>query len=67
MTFEKTNSKTWQAYTKNLVFYIDKETIDNVNYIYILTILDINTGLREPISFYNLNNAKQHCETILTL
>lgn len=62
MTFEKTNSKTWRAYSKNLIFYIDKETIDEVNYIYILTILDGVIGLRKPIAFYKLNTAKQYAK-----
>ena len=62
MTFEKTNSKTWRAYSKNLIFYIDKETIDEVNYIYILTILDGIIGLRKPIAFYKLNKAKQYAK-----
>ena len=62
MTFKKTNLKTWKAYSKNLIFYIDKETIDNVNYIYILTILDGIISLGKPISFYKLNTAKQYAK-----
>lgn len=62
MTFKKTNLKTWKAHSKNLTFYIDKETIDNFNYIYILTILDGIISLGESIAFYKLNTAKQYAK-----
>ena len=62
MTFKKTDKETWKASGKNLTFYIDKETIDDENYIYILTICD-NVGQKEnTLSFYQLNEAKQYAK-----
>lgn len=61
MKFKKTNKETWKASNENLTFYIDKETIDNENYIYILTIFD-NDIQKEIFSFYQLNEAKQYAK-----
>ena len=62
MTFKKTSPDTWEASSKNRIFFIDREDIANKEYIYILTILDGFKELEKPLAFYKLNKAKQYAK-----